>query len=233
MIIETDVFATADQVAQRAAQFIAAQARSAVAAHGRFTFAVSGGRTPWQMLRVLAGEDVPWQSVHLFQVDERVAPAGDPDRNLTHIDESLLAHIALPAANMHAMRVEATDLAAAAAGYARELGTFAGTPPVLDLVHLGLGPDGHTASLVPGDPVLDEDRVDVALTAPYQGHRRMTLTYPILDRARCVLFVVTGEEKVPALAKLRAGDHRIPAGRVTGERALIMADAAAAGTVPK
>ena len=231
--MQIDIFATPDEVAQRAAQFIAAEARSAVATRGRFNFAVSGGRTPWQMLRVLAGEDVPWQSVHIFQVDERVAPAGDPDRNLTHIRDSLLAHVALPAANLHAMRVEATDLAMAAAGYARDLGTFAGTPAVLDLVHLGLGPDGHTASLVPGDPVLLEDRVDVAVTAPYQGHRRMTLTYPILDRAHCVLFVVTGAEKVPALAKLRAGDQAIPAGRITGERALIMADAAAAGTVPQ
>ena len=231
--MQIEILADPGAVATRAAQFIAAEARAAVAAHGRFTFAVSGGRTPWQMLRVLASETVPWQSVHLFQVDERVAPAGDPDRNLTHIRDSLLTHIALPDANLHAMRVEATDLAAAATGYAQELATFAGTPPVLDLVHLGLGPDGHTASLVPGDPVLAEAHLNVALTAPYQGHRRMTLTYPILDRSRCVLFVVTGGEKVPALAKLRARDPAIPAGRVTGERALIIADAAAAGAAPK
>jgi 6-phosphogluconolactonase len=228
--MQIEILADPDAVATRAAQFIAGQARAAVAAHGRFTFAVSGGRTPWQMLRVLASEDVPWQSVHLFQVDERVAPAGDPDRNLTHIRDSLLAHVTLPAANLHAMRVEAPDLGAAAASYAQELGTFAGSPPALDLVHLGLGPDGHTASLVPGDPVLTEAHLDVALTAPYQSHRRMTLTYPILDRSRCVLFVVTGAEKVPALAKLRAADKTIPAARVTGERALIIADAAAAGT---
>jgi 6-phosphogluconolactonase len=176
---------------------------------------------------------MPWQSVHLFQVDERVAPAGDPERNLTHIRDSLLAHAALPAANVHAMRVEATDLDAAAASYAQELGTFAGTPPVLDLVHLGLGPDGHTASLIPGDPVLAEAHLNVALTGPYQGHRRMTLTYPVLNRSRCALFVVTGAEKIPALAKLRARDPAIPAGRVTGERALIIADAAAAGTARK
>ena len=168
----------------------------------------------------------------LFQVDERVAPAGDPDRNLTHIRDSLLAHVALPETNLHAMRVEATDLPAAAVSYAQAR-HIRRHRAVLDLVHLGLGPDGHTASLIPGDPVLAEAHLNVALTGPYQGHRRMTLTYPVLNRSRCVLFVVTGAEKVPALAKLRARDPAIPAGRVTGERALIIADAAAAGTVPQ
>src|SRR4029450_10621605 len=231
--MQIEILADAAAVATRASQFISAEARAAVTARGRFTFAVSGGRTPWQMLRELASEDMPWQSVHLFQVDERVAPAGDPERNLTHIRDNLLAHAALPAANVHAMRVEATNLDAAAASYAQELVTFAGTPPVLDLVHLGLGPDGHTASLVPGDPVLAEAHLNVALTGLYQGHRRMTLTYPVLNRSRCVLFVVTGAEKIPALAKLRARDPSIPAGRVTGERALIIADAAAAGAAPE
>jgi 6-phosphogluconolactonase len=231
--MQIEILTDANAVATRAAQFIAAEARAASAARGQFTLAVSGGHTPWQMLRVLASENVPWQSTHLFQVDERVAPAGDPDRNLTHIRDSLLAHIALPPANMHAMGVEATDLGAAAARYAQELDCFAGTPAVLDLVHLGLGTDGHTASLIPNDPVLAEERLSVALTAPYQGHRRMTLTYPILNRSRCVLFVVTGAEKAPALTKLRARDATIPAGRVTGQRALIIADAAAAGTATK
>jgi 6-phosphogluconolactonase len=221
-----------DAVARNAAAFIAQKARDAVAARGRFKFAVSGGHTPWQMLRALADLDLPWGNVHVFQVDERVAPAGDPDRNLTHIRENLLAHAALPAANVHAMRVEATDLDAAAAHYAIEIATVAGTPALLDLVHLGLGPDGHTASLVPGDPVLGVDYADVALTGPYQGHRRMTLTYPILNRARCVLFVVTGMEKAPMVARLRRRDPGIPAGRVTGERALIIADATAAAAAP-
>ena len=227
--MQVDVFANEAAVAKAAAQFIAAQAAAAIAARGRFKFAVSGGRTPWQMLRALASERVDWTNVHLFQVDERVAPSGDPDRNLTHIRESLLAHAPIVAANVHAMPVEDTNLVAAAARYAQTLATIAGTPPVLDLVHLGLGPDGHTASLVPGDPVLDEDFLDVSLTQPYQGHRRMTLTYPVLDRSRCVLFVVTGDEKVKALDLLRAGDRRIPAARVTGERMVVMADAAATG----
>jgi 6-phosphogluconolactonase len=227
--VQTDILASADAVAQAAARFIAAQSIVAIAARGRFNFAVSGGHTPWQMLRALTAEKVDWTNVHLFQVDERVAPPGDPDRNLTHIRESLLAHVALPPDNVHPMPVEATDLAAAAARYAQTLATFAGTPPVLDLVHLGLGPDGHTASLVPNDPVLNEDFLDVSLTQPYMGHRRMTLTYPVLNRSRCVMFVVTGPEKVHALAALRAGDRSIPAGRVTGDRALVVADAAAAG----
>jgi 6-phosphogluconolactonase len=229
--IELQVLPDVDAVARHAARYIAALSRDAIAARGRFTLAVSGGHTPWQMLRALAAEAVDWTNVHLFQADERIAPAGDPSRNLTHIRDSLLAHIAFPPANLHAMRVEDTDLVAAAARYALELATYAGTPPVLDLVHLGLGPDGHTASLVPHDPVLAEDHLDVALTGPYQGQRRMTLTYPVLDRARRVLFVVTGSEKAPVLPLLRDRDPSIPAGRVTGERALIMADAAAAGSV--
>jgi len=228
--MELRTFADDATVAQAAAQFIAAEARAAVRERGRFKLAVSGGRTPWAMLRALADCDLPWQNVHLFQVDERVAPPGDADRNWTHVTESFLALAPLPAANAHPMPVEATDLAGAAANYARTLATIAGTPPVLDVVHLGLGPDGHTASLVPGDPVLAEDHLDVALTAPYQGHRRMTVTYPLLDRARCVLFVVTGAEKAPMVARLARRDPRIPAGRVTGGRALIFADAAAAGT---
>lgn len=224
-----EVHSDSTAVAQAAARFIAAQSMAAIARRGRFKLAVSGGRTPWQMLRALADERVDWTNVHLFQVDERVAPPGDPDRNLTQLRESLLAHAGVPPANVHAMPVEANDLDAAAARYAQTLATIAGTPPLLDLVHLGLGPDGHTASLVPGDPVLDEDFRSVAVTQPYQGHRRMTLTFPVLDRARCVLFVVTGSEKAAALQRLLAGDRRIPAARVTGERSLVLADAAANG----
>jgi 6-phosphogluconolactonase len=182
------------------------------------------------MLRNLANEDVPWAQMHVFQVDERIAPAGDADRNLTHLRESLLAHAPLPPHQIHAMPVEDADLGAAAARYARTLSELAGTPPVLDLVHLGLGPDGHTASLVPGDAVLDVTDVDVAPTAgTYQNRRRMTLTYPAINRARQILWVVTGAEKVDALRKLRAADPSIPAGRVSPARATVLADRAAAG----
>ncbi len=218
-------------VARRGASIIAADAREAVAARGKFLFAVSGGRTPWQMLAALAGEDVPWTAVHLFQVDERVAPAGDPDRNLTHIRESLLGRVDLPPGNLHAMPVEgdAEDLPAAAARYAGELESIAGTPAVLDLVHLGLGPDGHTASLVRGDPSLEVTDRSVALAGPYQGHLRMTLTFAVLDRARRILWLATGAEKSPMLARLRAGDRSIPAGRVSSARALLLTDRDAAG----
>jgi len=227
--MKLDALADATAVANAAAALIAADARDAVAARGCFVFAVSGGTTPWVMLRALANEDVPWPDVHVVQVDERVAPAGDPQRNLTHLHESLLEHAPLPPAQIHAMPVEAADLVVAAAAYARMLNTIAGTPPVLDLVHLGLGPDGHTASLVPNDPVLDVTDTDVALTGTmYQGRRRMTLTYPMLNRARRVLWLVTGEEKVPMLARLMRGDRSIPAGRVNTDRAMVLADRAAA-----
>jgi 6-phosphogluconolactonase len=222
-----NVFPDAKGAARAAAAFIAAEARAAVAARGRFVLAVSGGRSPWQMLEALAAEDVPWAAVQLVQVDERVAPAGDPDRNATHIGESLLGRAPLGGDQVHLMPVEAGDLAAAAARYAGTLNALAGVPAMLDLVHLGLGPDGHTASLVPGDPVLHVTDADVALTGVYQGHRRMTLTYPVLDRARRALWLVTGDDKPAMLARLRARDPTIPAGRVRAP-AVVFADSAAA-----
>ena len=227
--MKMEVLADAGAVARAAAALIATEARAAVAARGRFSMAVSGGQTPWQMLRLLAREAVPWEGVHVFQVDERVAPDGHPDRNLTHLHESLLQHAPVRPEQIHAMLVESLDLVAAATQYALALREIGGTPPVLDLVHLGLGPDGHTASLVPGDPVLDVTDEDVAVTEAYQGRRRMTMTYPMLNRARRVLWVVTGREKGEMLRRLRDGDTSIPAGRVHREQALLLADRAAAG----
>ena len=226
--MKIEILADAGAVAQKAAEIIAAEARAAVAARGRFIVAVSGGRTPWQMLRALANEEVPWQDVHVAQVDERVVPAGHPDRNLTHLRESLLEHSPLQPEQIHAMPVESPDLEAAAKRYAMTLQEIAGSPPVLDLAHLGLGPDGHTASLVPGDPVLNVTDSDVALTALYQGRRRMTLTYPMLNRSQRVLWLVTGIDKAGALVRLRDGDLSIPAGRIQRENTLILADLGAA-----
>jgi 6-phosphogluconolactonase len=213
-----EVLAGDEIVARRAAGFVAGTIREAVAEHGRFRFAVSGGHTPWAMFAELANEDVPWSRVEIFQVDERVAPDGDPDRNLTHLRQALG-----PApATVVPMAVDDPDLEAAADAYALDL------PDRFDLVHLGLGPDGHTASLVPGDPLLEVTDRLVGLTAPYQGHRRMTLTYPALARAEQLLWLVTGADKRDALAKLVSGDRSIPAGRVVAGRSLIFADAAAA-----
>jgi len=226
-----EVLDDADRVAHRAAAFVAAEARAAVSARGRFVLAVSGGTTPWQMLRALADEDVPWSGFHIVQVDERVAPPGDTDRNLTHLRASLLEHAPLPAGQIYPMPVEDSDLADAAARYAKTLEQLAGSPPVLDLVHLGMGPDGHTASLIPGDPVLDVHDADVATTGVYQGRRRVTLTYPLLNRARRILWLVTGGNKAEMLRRLREADSSIPAGRVRNPDMVVLADRAAAALV--
>jgi len=231
--MEIEVFADADSVAREAAKLIAAEARAAVAARGTFVMAVSGGHTPWIMLRNLAQEDMPWNAVHVVQVDERVAPEGDPDRNLTHLRESLLQHAPLRPERIYPMPVDSANLETACVGYVRTLKEIAGSPPVLDLVHLGLGPDGHTASLVPGDPVLNVKDTDVALAGPYQGRQRMTLTYPIIDRSRLVAWLVTGSEKAGMLARLLNGDTSIPAGRVLAENVIVLADRAAASLVDK
>ena len=225
--MKTQVFEDDESTARAAAKCIAADAIAAVAARAKFVMAVSGGHTPWIMLRALAHEALPWEHVHVVQVDERVAPIGHADRNLTHLQESLLEHSPIRPEQIHAMTVESSDLEAAAQQYASMLREIAGSPPTLDLVHLGLGPDGHTASLVPGDPVLNVTDRDVALTGIYQGRRRMTLTYPVINRARRILWLVTGSEKVDMLARLRKGDDSIPAGRIRQDRALLFADRAA------
>jgi 6-phosphogluconolactonase len=226
--MQIHTYATADEVAQQAAKLVATMARAVVQERGRFVMAVSGGQTPWQMLRALVNENVPWQQLHVFQVDERIAPEGDPDRNFTHLRECL-APAPLPEANLHPMPVNAADLVAATDEYAESIRNVTGGDGVFDLIHLGLGADGHTASLVPGDPVLDFDDRDVALCGVYQGRRRMTLTYPILNRAKAILWLATGSSKVEMLRRLQALDKTIPAGLVRGEQATILADAAAIG----
>jgi 6-phosphogluconolactonase len=217
---EIEVLPDPDAVARRGAALVAQAARDAVDARGRFMLAVSGGTTPWAMFRHLADEDMPWEATVIYQVDERIAPDGDPERNLTHLRESLGA----AAADVRPMPVDAADLEPAAAAYAAEL------PDRFDLVHLGLGDDGHTASLVPGDPVLDVVDRAVALTAEYRGSRRMTLTYPALARADRLLWLVAGADKAQPLAKLLARDPAIPAGRVRDGGSLVLADRAAAGS---
>jgi 6-phosphogluconolactonase len=227
--VNIEVFADDEATAGAAAKKIATEAVAAVAERGRFVMAVSGGHTPWIMLRELAKEDIPWKNVQIAQVDERVAPTGHPDRNLTHLRETLLNHSPIRPEQVHAMSVESPNLDHAARQYESILREIAGSPPTLDLVHLGLGPDGHTASLVPGDPVLNLTDADVALTGIYQGRRRMTLTYTVINRARRILWLVTGSEKVGMLVRLQKGDLSIPAGRVCQDSAVIFADRAAAG----
>jgi 6-phosphogluconolactonase len=230
--MKVEVFADDEATARAAAKYIAAEASAAVAARGRFAMAVSGGRSPWIMLRALAKEDLSWKNIHIVQVDERIAPAGDPDRNLTHLRESLLSDGSpIPPEQIHAMPVESPNLENAVSEYESVLREIAGSPPTLDLIHLGLGPDGHTASLVPGDSVLNVTDRDVALTGIYQGRRRMTLTYPIINRARRILWLATGSEKVDMLARLQQRDQSIPAGRVLQDRAIVFADRAAEAVV--
>lgn len=217
---DLDVFDSADAVARAAAAYVMSQARAAVADHGQFTFAVSGGSSPWAMFALLAHEEMPWREVVLFQVDERIAPDGDPDRNVTHLQASLGA----VDVDLRSMPVTEPDPEAAADRYAGVL------PARFDLVHLGLGPDGHTASLVPGDPALDVSDRLVAVTGEYQGRRRMTLTYPALARADQLLWLVTGADKARPLAQLLAFDVGIPAARVEAARSLVFADRAASPT---
>jgi 6-phosphogluconolactonase len=217
-----EVFPDGDAASVRGAELLAAAGKAAVAERGEFALGLSGGRTPWRMIALLGDHpDMPWEQTQIFQVDERVAPPGDDERNLTHLIQMLsISH--QPA--VRPMPVTSRDLDAAAAEYEAQL------PERLDYVHLGLGPDGHTASLVPGDPVLEVDDRRVAVTTgEYQGTRRMTLTYPELARARAILWLAFGEKSRDPLAKLLAADPSIPAGRVTNEEMVAVTDEAAAG----
>ncbi|HEX9724245.1 MAG TPA: 6-phosphogluconolactonase [Vicinamibacteria bacterium] len=226
--MKLDILPDVKAVAERGAQVIAAEARRVVSERERFTLALSGGSTPWLMMQALAEQDIPWDRVHVLQVDERVVPEGHTDRNLTHLVEKLLSRSRLPDDHLHAMPVGEENLDEAAGAYARILEKLAGSPPAIDLVHLGLGLDGHTASLVPRDPVLRVRDAYVSVTESYLGRRRMTLTYPALNRARRVLWLVTGKSKAQMARRLCDGDESIPAGRVARDQAFLIADRAAA-----
>lgn len=223
------VFADDVMAARAAAQFVAGCARKAVLERAMCAMAFSGGSTPRAMLAALVAEDLPWRDVHIFQVDERGAARGHTERNLTMLQETLLGKTPLSADALHEMPVEEAELEAGANCYAETLAATAGSPVVLDLVHLGLGDDGHTASLVPSDPALALGGRDVAVSEEYRGYRRMTLTLPILNRARQRLWLVTGTGKAAMLSRLLAGDRSIPAGRVRQDDSVVFADHAAAG----
>jgi 6-phosphogluconolactonase len=222
MAIETKIFLDANAASRYAAEVVAKAGGEAVEARDEYELALSGGKTPWAMIGLLGEmEEMPWEQTHLFQVDERVAPPGDEARNLTHLVQMLsLDHQAA----LRPMPVTSRDLELSAAEYEVHV------PDRLDLVHLGLGPDGHTASLVPGDSVLEVDDRRVAMTwDAYEGHRRMTLTYTALKAAHQILWLVLGEGAREALAKLLAGDTSIPAGRVENDNMVLVCDEAAAG----
>jgi 6-phosphogluconolactonase len=208
-----------DVLAAVAAERIAGCLRAAVDERGRATLALSGGTTPWATYDALRGQQVRWDDVAILQVDERIAPAGDPARNATGIAERFAG------LDVHLMPVEPPDPDT----YAARLASLAGAPPVLDVVVLGIGNDGHIASLVPGDPVSCETERTVAVTGPYQGHRRMTLTFPVLDAARHLVLLAAGTSKRDAVARLLAADPSIPAGRLAPDRLTIVADAATLG----
>jgi 6-phosphogluconolactonase len=217
--------ADAIAAAARAAEEIAVACHEAVVARGAALIAVSGGTTPWRMLEQLCARELPWHRIRIAQVDERIVERGDPRRNLTQLERILVADGPLPASNLLAMPVEAADSARAARDYQRLLESHCGAPLQLDLVHLGLGSDGHTASLVPGDAALDVGESDVAVTGEYQGLRRMTLTLPALDRARQRLWLVTGTAKAAALRHLRAGTGDFPATRLSRVATTLVGDA--------
>ncbi len=218
---------TSDDVAAAGAEFIYARAMEAIGERDQFTLALSGGSTPWSTLSKLAERDLPWERVKIAQVDERVAPDGDESRNLVQIQQALAGPVGLPPDNLYAMPVVDVHLDQAARQYERQLIGLAGDSPVLDVVQLGLGGDGHTASLIPGDPVLGVSDRDVATTGFYNGQRRMTLTYSIINRARQILWLVTGEGKAEMLSRIMLADRDIPAGRISQRQATIVADAAA------
>ncbi len=222
-----EILPTVEAVARRAARVLADELASAIAARGRAAFAVSGGRTPAQMLAHAAREPLSWDVLDLFQVDERIAPAGHAERNSIAVRASFATQVERFPERYHFMPVEQPNLAAAAHSYERELEAVAGTPAILDVVHLGIGDDGHTASIFPAAATGD-DPGDVIVTGVHRGWRRMTLTIGAINRARFVLWVVTGRDKRAALAGLLRKDPDLVASRVRGSRALVLADALAA-----
>ncbi len=221
------------EVAERVAAVIADAARAGIRRHGRAVLALSGGSTPAPMLRALGRMQVRWNATHIVQVDERVAPDGHSDRNWTMISDNLLAEADIPDALLHPMPVTTDDLEAAAGTYAALLQTVCGVPPIADVVHLGIGADGHTASLVPGDPVLRVRNRWVATAGPYQGRPRMTLTYPTINAARLLVWQVTGAEKAAALRQGLQGSG-VPASRIRRRDVVVVAtrEAAAELSVP-
>jgi 6-phosphogluconolactonase len=230
--MQVDVVATPELAARQGALHLAEALRAGIRDRDRACLALSGGASPVPLFRELAQLDLDWSAVHVFQVDERVVPRGDPARNLTTIEQVLVREGPLPAERLHAMPVEADDLAAAAAAYGERLAEFAGTPIELDAIHLGLGADGHTASLFPGDATTQVTDRSVVVTGEHAGYRRLTLTYPVLNAARRVVWFAVGPGKAVVVQGLAAGTLKAPAGGVNRAMAVLVADAAGGGALP-
>ena len=225
--MKTEIFPQAEQVAARAAAYLEQEIRDALTHQKSFSLAISGGRTPWEMLKILSKVDLPWQRINLFQVDERVAPDGHPDRNLTQLFQAIAGTAMVTQLRIFPMPVTAEDLDASAKEYAEVLDEIK-EGKGLDIIHLGLGSDGHTASLVPGDGVLEiQNRLVACTQNPYQGRIRMTLTYPLLNAAKHILWIVTGSEKKEMVQRMLQQDPSIPAGSIRQENALLLVDQAA------
>ena len=225
--MKTELFPTADQVAAGAAAYLEQEIRFALTHQKSFSLAISGGRTPWEMLKILSKADLPWKRVNLFQVDERVAPDGHADRNLTQLFQAIAGTPMVTQLRIFPMPVLAEDLEEGCREYTQVLDEVT-EGKGLDLIHLGLGSDGHTASLVPGDGVMEvQDRLVACTQNTYQGRIRMTLTYPLLNSAKQLLWIVTGDEKQKMVQRLLQQDPSIPAGRIRQENALLLVDKAA------
>ena len=225
--MKTEIFPQAEQVAARATAYLEQEIRDALTHQKSFSLAISGGRTPWEMLKILSKVDLPWQRINLFQVDERVAPDGHPDRNLTQLFQAIAGTAMVTQLRIFPMPVTAEDLDASAKEYAEVLDEIK-EGKGLDIIHLGLGSDGHTASLVPGDGVLEiQNRLVACTQNPYQGRIRMTLTYPLLNAAKQILWIVTGSEKKEMVQRMLQQDPSIPAGSIRQENALLLVDQAA------
>jgi 6-phosphogluconolactonase len=225
--MKTEIFPQAGDVAEAAAAYLAQQITTTLATKSTFSMAISGGRTPWEMLKILAKADLPWQRVNLFQVDERVAPDGHADRNLTQLFQAIAGTPMVTQLRIFPMPVLAADLEEGCREYTQVIHEVT-EGKGLDLIHLGLGSDGHTASLVPEDGVMEvQDRLVACTQNTYQGRIRMTLTYPLLNSAKQLLWIVTGSEKQEMVKRLLQQDPSIPAGSIRQENALLLVDQAA------
>ena len=205
---------------------------------GYFAVALSGGRTPIEFYKMLSGrgDQVPWDRTHIFLTDERFVPHSHKESNYRLIREYLLNHIDIPEANIHPVQTEETTVKQAAERYEDDIGNFFNIQgdriPVFDLIMLGMGEDGHTASLFPGTPSLEEKRrLTIPVIAVKAPHKRISLTLPVLNKAKHIIFLVSGEDKAPAVREmLESRDSELPAALVKPEHGslLVVIDEAAA-----